>query len=320
MPDHQHLMKGLTVQHLRFRVRPTESISFGRQPGSALRGALFQVLSDNFCSEPDGPVTPGHKERCPVCWMLTAEDRQDERGRNIPRPLTVEPPPNLTYHRDEDFSFGLSLIGQAQDLLPYLARAVQKMGTVGVGRGRGRFKLLGIDEHNPLLDTDRVLMEQQVVKRPTLQITPAMIQRQANQLPTASVTLELMTPLRLTNNGQLVKSPEPVAFAQRLVERCERLALHYAEVDTDTPPDWRAVFLQLTSAAAALTVGADYTLWQDEWSGSRRQGRWLPIGGLVGTVRWEGDVAPLLPWLLWGQSLHVGKSAVKGNGWYRVVH
>jgi hypothetical protein len=34
--------------------------------------------------------------------------------------------------------------------------------------------------------------------------------------------------------------------------------------------------------------------------------------------RWEGDVTRLRPWLLWGQSLHVGKDAVKGNGWYQV--
>jgi len=28
------------------------------------------------------------------------------------------------------------------------------------------------------------------------------------------------------------------------------------------------------------------------------------------------DLAPLLPWLAWGQAPHVGKDATKGNGWY----
>ena len=43
------------------------------------------------------------------------------------------------------------------------------------------------------------------------------------------------------------------------------------------------------------------------------------ISGLIGRVRWEGEVAPLLPWLLWGSVLHVGKNAVKGSGYYRVI-
>jgi len=27
---------------------------------------------------------------------------------------------------------------------------------------------------------------------------------------------------------------------------------------------------------------------------------------------------PLLPWLVWGQFTHVGKNAVKGDGWYEI--
>lgn len=320
MNNYQHLMDGLTVQHLRFRVQPTESILFGSQPGSALRGALYQVLSDNFCSEPNGPITPGHTARCPVCWMLAAEDARDERGRNIPRPLTIEPPELTTYHRGNEFSFGMSLIGEAQNLLPYLARAVQKMGSTGVGRGRGCFKLVGIDEYNPLLDTERVLLEENIVKKPTLQVTASTIEQTACGLSSSSVVLDFISPIRLISNGNLVKTPDPVVFVQRLIERCERIAKHYAEDARSDDTDWQAVFTELTLVAEQLMIGADYTMWQEGWSGSKRQQRWLPIGGIVGRVRWDGNVEPLLPWLLWGQSLHVGKNAIKGNGWYRIVH
>src|SRR5690606_21358671 len=135
--DHEHFMQGVTIQHLRFEVQPVESIVFGEQPGTALRGALYEVLSDNFCSEPNGMLTPDHVAHCPVCWLLAAEDRDAARGQNIPRPLMIEPPPARTYHRGEAFTFGLTIVGRARDMLPYLARAVQKMGLTGVGKGRG---------------------------------------------------------------------------------------------------------------------------------------------------------------------------------------
>lgn len=316
--NHDHLMRGLSVHHLRFTVAPTDGILLEGQPGSALRGALYQALADNFCSEPYERVTPDHQERCPVCWLLAAEDEQDARGQDVARPLTVEPPPAGAYARRQPFTFGFSLIGQAQNLLPYVARAVQKMGQIGVGKGRGRFTLQDIREFNPLFDSERVLLENNYVKQPTLQVTPSRIAEAAARLPTHAVTLEFLTPLRLTDQKALVKHPDPVVFMRRLLERCQRLAERYAETDTPpSQPEWAQAFHDLAGRAGRLRIGVDYTEWQEGWSGSRRQEKYTPIGGLVGIVRWEGEVAPLLPWLLWGQSLHVGKNAVKGNGWYR---
>jgi hypothetical protein len=321
-------MQGVTVQHLRFRVRATESIYFENEPGAALRGALYEALARNFCSEAFGLAsdTPEHRETCPVCWLLAAENPHAGRGQNIPRPLTLQPPLTQThYNAGQVMSFGISLVGKAQDMLPYIARAVQKMGSIGVGRGRGRFSLQGIDEVHPLLDTERALMEGRVVKRPTLQITPGVVQDVADRLPTHAVTLEFLTPMRLTANDALVRQIEPGVLIQRLVERCQNLAEHYAELppssDTVRPtrPDWVAAQTALVAAADGLRVGYDETQWAEAFSGSRRTGRMSPISGIVGRMRWEGEVAPLLPWLLWGATLHVGKNAVKGSGYYRII-
>jgi hypothetical protein len=305
------LMQGMSVQHLRFIVEPTESITFNANPGSALRGALYQALTETFGDHVEGPVH----------WLLAAENRKDERGRNIPRPLAIEPPETHTFHPGESLPFGVALIGKAQDLFPYLARAVQRAGSNGVGVGRGRFKLASIEEWNPLLDVSRVLMDGNFVKKPTLQVTSPRIVEVVAQLPTRHVSLEFKTPLRLTANGQLHQTPSPDVLVQRLIERCQRLADYYAETDTPTE---RQQWIDTQDSLLAhirehVTIGVDFTAWQEGWSNSRRQRRKTPVGGLVGMVRWDGDVAPLLPWLLWGQSLHVGKSAVKGNGWYRVL-
>jgi len=312
-------MQGLTILHLHFKVQPTESVVFAEQPGTALRGALYQVLSDNFCSEPNGVVTPVHAAHCPVCWLLAAEDQEAARGQNLPRPLMIEPPAAKTYHRGDVFTFGLTVVGQAQDMFPYLARAVQKMGTIGVGKGRGRFKLIGINEYNPLTGVERPILERNLVRQPVHQITSTNISRAATLFSTQHVTLELLTPLRLISQKQLVKHPDPVVFIQRLVERCQRITEYYAE--TETPPtrdEWAAVYQALNAIASQVTIISDLTEWVEVFSGSRRQQRYTPISGLVGCVRWAGPLKDLLPWLLWGQSLHVGKNAVKGDGWYRL--
>jgi hypothetical protein len=37
---------------------------------------------------------------------------------------------------------------------------------------------------------------------------------------------------------------------------------------------------------------------------------------LVGRITFEGELAPFLPWLMWGEVVHGGKDATKG--WYRL--
>lgn len=320
---HDSLMQGMSVHHLRFTVQPTESIVFDAQAGSALRGALYQSLSENFCSEPGIPLSPDHTEHCPVCWLLAAEDPNASRGENIPRPLTVEPPVGDTlFHPSRSLAFGFSLIGKAQNLFPYLARAVERMGRIGVGKGRGRFRLTGISEYSPLLDAERPLLNGRVVSAPTLQVTTPRVMEAASTMPQARITLEFLTPLRLIKNEQLVKYPDPLTFLQRLLERCQGMVAYYADTPSsgiDTNARWAAELDQIKNAAAGIRIAYDDTQWAEAHSGSRRQGRYTPISGLVGTVRFEGDLSSVLPWFLWGASLHVGKNAVKGNGWYRIV-
>jgi hypothetical protein len=320
--NNPNLMQGMSVQHLRFEVQPLESIVFGNQPGTAIRGALYEALSSNFCSEPGEPITPNHKEHCPVCWLLDRENMQDERGQKLPRPITVEPPPlnQDVYNPQDKLFFGISLIGGAQNLMPYVLRAVQKMGDIGLGKGRGRFKLIDILETNPIFDVKRGLLDGNTVQKPTLQVTASRIDEAAQMLPQKHITLDLITPMRLTAQGKLMKYADPSIFIHRLWERAQRLAAYYSENYDYVPDLWDEQKDELLACADALTLAYDETEWYEVHSGSRRQNRYTPISGIIGRIRWEGNIEPLLPWLLWGQSLHVGKDAVKGNGWYRILH
>lgn len=313
-------LHGLTVSHLMFTVRACESILLEGQPGSALRGALYEVLADNFCTEPNNSSSADHASHCPVCWLLAQERPGAVRGENIPRALTVQPPAPGHYSAGQFFEFGFTLIGAAQELFPYIARAVSKMGKCGVGLGRGRFDLISIREVSPLLDTERTLMAvgSKEVKEPRLQINWAQVQARANPSAVA-VSLDFLTPVRLIANGKLVREPEPKVFMARLVERCQAIAHYYAPNNDRRNLDWPAVHTLLCEQATQWIISYNDTQWVEYFSGSRRQQRLTPISGLVGRVSWKGEIGAAHEWLLWGQSLHVGKDTVKGNGWYRVL-
>lgn len=322
LEDAYRLMEGLEVYHLRFEVRSLERVQFSGAPGSALRGALYQALSRQFCADARARHLPDHHAACPVCWLLATEDPAQERGRDLPRPLAIRPPFGaVAFEGGVDWSFGVVLAGRrALASFSHLVRAVQEMGAGGVGIGRGRFRLLDIHETNPLLATDRSLVRERRVAPPETPVTAQQVMERAGALPANRLTLRFLTPLRVGEREHLMRRPDLGVLTRRLLERCQSMAVHYGQSNSLAleRENWRALSLYLSDVAESARLTANETHWEDNWSGSRRTGRMSPVGGLVGVARWEGELAPLIPWMLWGQSLQVGKSTVKGNGWFQV--
>jgi hypothetical protein len=70
-------------------------------------------------------------------------------------------------------------------------------------------------------------------------------------------------------------------------------------------------------AAAESVQAKDSTLrWRDWQRYSTRQKVQMKLGGLVGTVTYEGDLCPFLPFLRAGELTHVGKATSFGLGKY----
>lgn len=315
-----HLMHYFTVQHLRFVCRAETAIAFDAQPGTAIRGALYHAMISLFSPKEPIPGLPLD----PVRGLLAGQDDEHARGRDLPRAFTIEPPGAYTrVGAGETFEFGVSLLGSAIKLLPYLLRAAQEAGTFGVGKGRGRFRLLQIDEFKPLDDSRRVLMHHRQVVSPRLQVTHQRIEAEALMRRGEPVTLQFISPLRLIDKGQLVKKPQAGILLRRLLERAQTL-VEYASADPThiAPPDgWKAEWERIGQIGDVLdreNLVYDHTRWVDISSYSHARQRSTPIGGIVGEARWRDVPSEVLVWLLWGQSLHVGKNAVKGDGYFLV--
>jgi hypothetical protein len=330
----------LSAHHLRYTIQATEPLELEQHPGSALRGALFQALLNGFCMNKAATecATCPLVQTCPVSALVAPLREEHPRGRDLPRPFVVRPPlvaaaaetDGLRLEPGQQVTFGLTLIGRAGRLFPYVVLAAPGMERNGLGRAlrehrwrRGRFTVERIEAVHLFrgVQTPLFVRGAQQVHAPELEITAADIAKRAAALPDGLLSLRFLTPTRLTAEKSLLSRPEAGLLLRRLAERMDALEREYAPDQplraSEAAPAigrWYAV-----AETASLQLARCDVRWVDAKSYSTRQRRMLPIGGFVGTATYTGEMLPALRELLvWGEVLHVGKNCVKGDGWYQI--
>jgi hypothetical protein len=66
--------------------------------------------------------------------------------------------------------------------------------------------------------------------------------------------------------------------------------------------------------AANVNVQAQHLRWHDWERYSNRQQTRMTLGGVLGRVRYVGELGPFLPYLRLGELIHVGKNSAFGLG------
>jgi hypothetical protein len=317
-------MADLAIHHLRVTVEVLTYMTLGEGAGSQIRGGLYRALQMASCAAPGGYHHPDQATLCPVCWLMAREEPVATRGKDIPRAFTLRPPEvtfraTATQFRPGDqFSFGVTLFGEALHLFPYIVLALPPMGQNGLGAAaRGRFRVVSLTDCDLVTGATNVLLapgERSLRGLPQYAVTAEQVRRTALALPSDSLTLHFLTPLRLIKDRHLVKHPDLRTILARLLERLDTLQGEYG-----TDKSLRSPWEHLTALASTCAVSHDRTEWVEVWSGSRRTETLTPISGFVGEATFTGDLAELREWLLWGECIQIGKDTVKGNGLYRVV-
>ncbi|HLV34990.1 MAG TPA: CRISPR system precrRNA processing endoribonuclease RAMP protein Cas6 [Spirillospora sp.] len=311
----------LTVYHLRFECEAQNIVHFGPQAGAQLRGALWNALQPFACTDNRARSDPDHSRFCPMCRLLLLETQHGERGANPARPFAIQPPlTGSRFETGESFAFGISLFGDVAELIPYVIQAAHRMGRLGVGYGRGQFVLRRVLSVNPLSNQQQELLADGRVRLGhLLPINRDQVQRTAARLPRTSVRLRFLTPTQIVAAGRFDSQPVFAHLIARLLERCQSIDTYYGLTPVDRTV-WQTRYADLTTQAQSVHLTRNHTRWITVRSGSRRDNSSKPISGYVGDAIFEGQIAPFHEWLVWGQSLHVGKNAVKGNGWYLIVN
>jgi hypothetical protein len=320
----------LSVQAYRFRYRvlPGGSpVVLNRHKGSALRGALFNSLRQVGCSRRDLPTCHNCPlvKVCPVSSLLATVDDESERGADVPRPFAIQPPldDKNVYQPDDDLEFGLTLFGKSDALLPYLLVALERLDKSGLGARsepenksgswqRGRLRLEEVAARHPLTGREELLYTNGAYRDVTLEpLDAAWVLREIAGVPADAACLlrfNFETPTRLVADGKMLHRPNLSVLVQRLIERYESYAGSFT-------PSERAELLAVAQNGRLIE---DRTQWEEVRGYSHRQKQEVRLSGFTGEAVYAGQLRMLLPLLIWGQALHVGKSATKGCGRYRL--
>lgn len=128
--------------------------------------------------------------------------------------------------------------------------------------------------------------------------------------PGEEITLEFLTPVRLTIQGNLADRPEFHILIRNLLRRVSSLLYFYHGYE------WQADFAEIIRKAEEIKLSANGTRWLDWERYSSRHDTKLKLGGLVGKATYRGPLADFRPLLKLGELVHVGKGAVFGLGKY----
>lgn len=298
---------------LRFVLRSEGKAFLSPFKGSLLRGAFGHALRRSTCSQGPG-------QDCRDCFLRRAclytrlfetfiegEPPPFLKGLpTSPRPYVFESLTEATdFEPGDALVFDLLLFGQATDLAAHALLAVERMARAGLGARRFPFVLDRVGASQPGDAWLEIYKEGRA--------SPALA-RLAPRFPSEApveerTTLCFLTPTRLQVQGRLVEEPGFRALTFAMLRRTLELAwFHLPGVEID----WH--FRPLLDLASRVNVTTSDLRWQELHRYSNRQGRKISLGGFVGTLEIEGDLAPFGPLLRTAEVLHLGKETTFGLG------
>lgn len=277
----------LTVAKYLFRLKTETRIQLPPYKGSALHGGFGHAL----------------KKITPFYYQQLCEPGQSNAH---PKPYVLLPPldSDTIYPPGHQFSCELTLFGNAILHFPICHAALEYLGReMGFGNNRGRFIVEGIETAQPTHCSQQVEPGQGISGEDIAASCPVM--------NTNQITIHFPTRLRLKADGRLIRQPPPFhLFFARLLGRLNTLSSLYGSGKI-AEHDLRNELLQ---QAKKITIVKADAHWSDLPRFSGRQQSWMKFGGLLGSISYEGDLQPFLPYIALGEWTHVGGKTSFGLG------
>lgn len=304
----------------RFHCKFTTEALLPEFKGSMLRGAFGHALKNVICAL--------RRHQCDNCLLAatcayhfifevskiipgTGPDRPRVAARPHPFVLIFPDSFQRSYGIDSTFDFGLILFGKANDYLPHIVYAVEQMGDGGLGKGakqgQGRFKLVAVRSQEAIVYDGTSKILQQVLPPPCLELAGPPSET------IDAVKVKLLSPLRLKHHNQFQDSLPFHLLVRAALRRVSTLADAYGS--GEPPLDYSGL---IKRAGQVQTAQSDCG-WVDLKRFSNRQNCAMLMGGVQGSITYDGELAEFLPLLRYCEQTHLGKQTTFGLGRIEVV-
>lgn len=296
----------------------------GRLPGfkgSTIRGAFGMALRRMSC-------IAGINNDCRRCmvfencmYALTFEsvnNKEKNKGKflgvyeYIPHPFAFSDKSGgkRDYKKGESLEFEMLLVEPYIGRLPYYIYALKNAAETGLGKDNALKFVLeavrGKDGADVYTRTSDKLDESYVQSRVSAE--NIMAGRAAG-----NVEIDFLTPVRIKHNEKLAEKIDFKILATALLRRASGIAAHYAGADTRVDAN------EYLADAGKVKTKKDSLAWHDWERFSKRQKGKMKMGGLKGSIVFEGkELKKYIPLLRLGEVLKIGKGTSMGLGEYRV--
>jgi hypothetical protein len=224
-----------------------------------------------------------------------------------PHPFVIEPPltDKMEFNAGDDLACDLLLFGEVNHSLPYFVYAFEQMGAIGIGKrvhgSRGRFILKEVKKGDVSIysESDQSLC----LSEPVQDLMPV-----DGGNSNSSIRVRLDTPLRLKFENEIKADLPFHVLIRAVLRRISSLLNTWGDGEPDL--DYKG----LIERAADVRTAQNALRWFDWKRYSNRQERKMFMGGMVGSVVYEGDLKEYLHLLYFCEKVHLGKNTSFGLG------
>lgn len=313
----------IPYQKFTLTIEAVEELHLPYYKGSTFRGGFGNMFRRIACALKSQDCTECMlRSKCIYAYIFETPPNENadimnmHKYETVPHPFVIEPPEGdskdgfkkSVVKPGEELVFNLILIGRATDYLPYFIYTFEELGKIGIGKGRGKYKLLRVNNGNNTVYSSKT---KTIVKTETdyIKIPEDFKPKEKPSM----LTLHFLTPVRIKYNRDLVVKPE---FHMLIRALLRRLGLLYYFHCGNRKPLWDHKVI--ISHAEGIVIKDSRLKWFDWERYSTRQDTRMRLGGFVGEVSYSGDLESFLPYLRAGEILHIGKGTSFGLGKYEI--
>lgn len=293
--------------------------------GSTFRGVFGHALKRVVCAlkQQECESCP-LKTRCIYTMVfetpIAMEMPKNARISTPPHPFVIEPPltEKREFKEEEPFECTLLLFGETNNNLPYFVYAFDQMGKIGIGKRvngrRAGFRLEEVRNEVMVLYSakDQQLKQNNAYENLELSGTYGHKDGRVDAVTKIRVTLE--TPLRLKFKNRINSVDLPFHVLARAMLR--RISALFNTWDGGEPGlDYQG----LVQRAEEVQIVKNGLSWFDWRRYSNRHERKMLMGGIVGSVIYEGRLGEFFPLLDICSKVHLGKNTSFGMGKINVM-